>query len=87
MTRVSAAAGRLFVLNARRNGAAGRAEGRWEGMRQRVRFAMGYAGPISAALLVLVICVAATWRLEQSRAAALDLSARILDLQSGRTRP
>src|SRR5579883_2536334 len=84
MTRVGAAAGRFFVLAPRRMiSAVGRAEGRREGMRERLRRAMGFAGPMAAALLVVVIAGAVTWRLEQSRVAALALSARVLDLRAG----
>ena len=36
-------------------------------MRRRVRRTMGYAGPIAAALIVIVIAAAVTWRLERSR--------------------
>jgi two-component system cell cycle sensor histidine kinase PleC len=52
-------------------------------MRTRVRQAMGYAGPIAAVLILIVIAGVVTWRLEQSRLAALDLSARLLDLRAG----
>ncbi|HXT07351.1 MAG TPA: ATP-binding protein [Roseiarcus sp.] len=52
-------------------------------MRTRVRQAMGYAGPISAALILILIAGVVTWRLERSRLAALELSARMLDLRAG----
>jgi two-component system cell cycle sensor histidine kinase PleC len=52
-------------------------------MRERLRRAMGLAGPMAVALLVVVIAGAVTWRLEQSRVAALALSARLLDLRVG----
>jgi hypothetical protein len=44
---------------------------------------MGYAGPIAAALILIVIAAVVTWRLEYSRIAALNLSARLLDLRAG----
>ena len=43
---------------------------------------MGYAGPIAAALILILIAGVVTWRLERSRLAALDLSARLLDLRA-----
>ena len=44
---------------------------------------MGYAGPIAAALILILIAAVVTWRLEYSRVAALNLSARLLDLRAG----
>ena len=44
---------------------------------------MGYAGPIAAAIILIVIAAVVTWRLEYSRIAALNLSARLLDLRAG----
>jgi two-component system cell cycle sensor histidine kinase PleC len=52
-------------------------------MRTRVRRAIGYAGPIAAALILILIAGVVTARLERSRLAALDLSARLVDLRAG----
>jgi len=43
---------------------------------------LGYAGPISAALILIVIAGLVTWRLGQSRLTALDIASRMLDLRA-----
>ena len=77
MTRAGAAAGGAFVLNV------GRAEERSDRMRWRLRRALRHAGPISAALILILVVGVVSWRMEQSRAGALELSARLLDLRTG----
>ena len=73
MTRVSAAAERSFAFAVgRERRAKGRGEERLAMMRGRVRRTMGYAGPIAAALILIVIAAVVTWRLEYSRIAALE---------------
>ncbi len=84
MTRASAAVGRTFVFAGRRHTyRLGRGGRRWSRMRGSARQALGSAGPIAAALILVVIAVLVTWRLERSRQTALDLSARLLDLRTG----
>jgi two-component system cell cycle sensor histidine kinase PleC len=83
MTRVSAAAGESFALVQRKRGGFMRAGERWAAMREGMRRALGYAGPISAVLILIVIAGLVTWRLERSRLTAVELAARILDLRAG----
>jgi two-component system cell cycle sensor histidine kinase PleC len=84
MTRVGVAAGESYAFDIlRRPRIFRRVGGRWTGMRTRVRRAVGYAGPIAATLILILIAGVVTWRLERSRLAALDLSARMLDLRAG----
>ncbi len=84
MTRVSAAAGRSFAFDIpRKPRVLGRIGGRWSRMRTRLRRTSGFAGPIAATIILIVIAGVVTWRLEHSRRAALDLSARLLDLRAG----
>ncbi len=84
MTRVSAASGESFAFGASRpRRAVGRSEGWGAGLRTRMRQATGYAGPLAAVLILLVVVAAGGWRLERSRQAALDLAARLLDLRVG----
>jgi two-component system cell cycle sensor histidine kinase PleC len=52
-------------------------------MRAGVRRAMSYAGPIAAALMLLIMAGGVTWRLERSRLASLDAALRYLDLRAG----
>ncbi len=52
-------------------------------MRAVVRQAMGYAGPITAALMLLLMAGGVTWRLERSRLASLETALRFLDLRAG----
>ena len=83
MTRVGAAARESFAFDfPRKPRALKRVGGRLTRMRARMRRAMGYAGPIAAALILILIAGVVTWRLERSRLAALDLSARLLDLRA-----
>ncbi len=44
---------------------------------------MGFAGPIAAALILVVIAGIVTWRLERSRSTSLEVAARLLDLRAG----
>jgi len=84
MTRVGAAAGESCAFDVpQRSRVLRRVGGRWAVMRTQVRRAMGYAGPIAAALILILIAGVVTWRLERSRLAALDFSARLLDLRAG----
>ncbi len=84
MARVGAAAGESFAFAVRRKRRSeGRVAERLANMRRRLRRTMGYAGPIATALILVVIAAAVTWRLEQSRVTALELSARLLDLRAG----
>ena len=84
MTRASAASGDSFAFGARRaRGVIRRSQGRWANMRARVRQTMGYAGPLAAVLILIVVVAAGGWRLERSRQAALDLSSRLVDLRVG----
>src|SRR6185437_4242524 len=84
MTRVGAAARESFAFDAlRKPRTLRRVGGRLTKMRTRMRRAMGYAGPIAAALILILIAGVVTWRLERSRLEALELSARLLDLRAG----
>ena len=80
MTRVSAAMGESFVLDAPQENK--RASGRRAKMRARVRRATRFAGPFAAVLILIVLAGLVGWRLEHSRTTALDISARVLDLRA-----
>ena len=84
MTRASAASGDSFAFGGRRTRSAfRRSAGRLAGARARMRQATGYAGPLAAVLILLVVVIAGGWRLERSRQGALELAARLLDLRVG----
>src|SRR5579863_5755529 len=84
MARVSAAAERSFAFAVgRERRIRGRVGAPLARMRRRLRRTMGYAGPIAAALILIVVAGAVTWRLERSRTIALEVAARLLDLSAG----
>ncbi|MDE3174505.1 MAG: PAS-domain containing protein [Pseudomonadota bacterium] len=51
-------------------------------LRASARRATRFAGPFAAALILIVLAGSVSWRLEHSRAIALDMSARVLDLRA-----
>src|ERR1700744_1334248 len=82
MARASATAGESCARVVSTPSAAWRVWRRWAGMRARARQAMSYAGPIAAALMLLVMAGGVAWRLERSRLASLDEAAHVLDLRA-----
>ena len=80
MTRVSAAVGESYVLDAPQANIS--ASGRRAKMRASARRATRFAGLFAAGWILIVLAGLVGWRLEHSRAIALDISARVLDLRA-----